>query len=77
MLEFQFLQQPKEKCEKANAELIDQAIGKLKKLITYIGGASPLLSERLKSVLASWKRKSRSNGSFTLFLLVLCLLMSL
>jgi hypothetical protein len=41
MLEFQFLQQQRDDPEKANAELIDQAMGKLRKLITFVGSASP------------------------------------
>jgi hypothetical protein len=41
MLEFQFLQQQRDDPEKANLELINQAISKLRKLITFVGGASP------------------------------------
>lgn len=41
MLEFQFLQQQRDDPEKANLELINQAMSKLRKLITFVGGASP------------------------------------
>lgn len=41
MLEFQFLKQQRDDPEKANAELIDQAMSKLRKLITFVGSASP------------------------------------
>ena len=43
MLEFQYLQQKKDDPEKANVELLDRAIEKLRKLRTYAGNAPKIL----------------------------------
>ncbi|MGB0647123.1 MAG: hypothetical protein ACPGQS_08100 [Bradymonadia bacterium] len=59
MLEFQFLQQQRENPEKANAELIDRAIQKLRKLITFVGNASPKAKRYAKERLGKLEELKR------------------
>ena len=61
MLEFEYLQQKKEDPEKASIELLEQAIVKLRKLVTY-GGSSAKIRAYASDRIAKLEDLKRSDS---------------